>query len=74
MKARFAPLALAAVVSLAQAPAPRVESTAGFSPIAAMIPGFVAKAGLDVELSAFMTSVSLVVGIIVMPTLYLALS
>lgn len=45
-----------------------------FSPIATMIAGFTAKAGLDVELSAFMTSVSLVVGIVAMPTLYLVLS
>src|SRR6476660_8032574 len=37
VKARFAPLALAAVVSSAQAPAPRVESTAGFSPIAPLV-------------------------------------
>lgn len=41
------------------------------SPIAAMIVGFTGKAGLDVELCAFMTSVSLV-GIVAMPTLYLA--
>jgi hypothetical protein len=44
-----------------------------FAPIASMVPGFTSKAGLDVELSAFMTSVTLVVGIIAMPLLYLAL-
>lgn len=44
-----------------------------FAPIASMIAGFTGKAGLDVELSAFMTSASLVVGIVAMPTLYLAL-
>jgi len=37
VKARFAPFALAAVVSSAQAPAPRVESAAGFSPIAPLV-------------------------------------
>lgn len=44
-----------------------------FAPVASMIAGFTAKAGLDVELSAFITSVSLVVGIVMLPTLYLAL-
>lgn len=45
-----------------------------FAPIASMVPGFTGKAGLDVELSAFMTSVTLVIGIVAMPTLYLALN
>ena len=45
-----------------------------FAPIASMIAAFTAKAGLDVELSAFMTSVTLVVGIVMMPTLYLLLA
>ncbi|MGV8907353.1 MAG: AEC family transporter [Propionicimonas sp.] len=45
-----------------------------FAPIASMVPGFTGKAGLDVELSAFMTSVTLVIGIIVMPSLYLLLA
>jgi predicted permease len=44
-----------------------------FAPIASFVAGFTGKAGLDVELSAFMTSVTLVVGIVAMPTLYLAL-
>jgi len=43
VKARFAPLALAAVVSSAQAPAPRVESTAGFSPIAPLVEAAIAR-------------------------------
>ena len=43
MKARFAPLALAAAVSSAQAPAPRVESTAGFSPIAPLVEAAIAR-------------------------------
>jgi uncharacterized protein YbbC (DUF1343 family)/CubicO group peptidase (beta-lactamase class C family) len=43
VKARFAPLALAAVVSSAQAPAPRVESTAGFSPIATLVEAAIAR-------------------------------
>ena len=42
-----------------------------FAPIAAMMSGFTAKAGLDVELSAFMTSITLVVGIVALPGLYL---
>jgi len=45
-----------------------------FAPIASMVPGFTGKAGLDVELSAFMASVTLVIGIVAMPTLYLALN
>ncbi|HQY98663.1 MAG TPA: AEC family transporter [Propionicimonas sp.] len=44
-----------------------------FAPIASMVPGFTSRAGLDVELSAFMTSVSLVVGIVMLPTLFLLL-
>ena len=43
MKARFAPLALAAALSTAQAPAPRVESTAGFSPIAPLVDAAIAR-------------------------------
>jgi uncharacterized protein YbbC (DUF1343 family)/CubicO group peptidase (beta-lactamase class C family) len=43
VKARFAALALAAVVSSAQAPAPRVESTAGFSPIAPLVEAAIAR-------------------------------
>ncbi len=45
-----------------------------FAPIAAMVPGFIGRAGLDVELSAFMTSVTLVIGMIAMPALYLLLN
>ena len=45
-----------------------------FAPIASMVPGFTGKAGLDVELSAFMTSVTLVIGIVAMPSLYLLLT
>ncbi len=45
-----------------------------FAPIASMIAGFTGRAGLDVELSSFMTSVSLIVGIVAMPTLYVLLT
>lgn len=38
-----------------------------FAPIAAMISGFTSEAEADVETSAFMTSVSIIVGIVVMP-------
>jgi ACR3 family arsenite efflux pump ArsB len=44
-----------------------------FAPIASMMPVFTGRARLDVELSAFMNSVSIVIGIIAMPTIYLAL-
>lgn len=44
-----------------------------FAPIASMMPVFTGHAGLDVELSAFMNSVTMVVGIVMLPTLYLAL-
>jgi uncharacterized protein YbbC (DUF1343 family)/CubicO group peptidase (beta-lactamase class C family) len=43
VKARFAPLALAAVVSSAQAPATRLESAAGFSPIAPLVETAIAR-------------------------------
>lgn len=43
------------------------------SPIAAMIVGFTDRAKLDVQLSAFMTSVTLVLGIVLMPSLYVLL-
>jgi len=43
VKARFASLALAAAVSSAQAPVPRVESTAGFSPIAPLVEAAIAR-------------------------------
>ena len=38
-----------------------------FAPLAAMISGFTSEAGADVETSAFMTSVSIIIGIVVMP-------
>ena len=44
-----------------------------FAPIAAMISGFTAEIDGDVELSTFMTSVSILVGIVIMPLLFLAL-
>lgn len=44
-----------------------------FAPIASMMAAFTGKAKSDVELSTFMTSVSLVVGIVAMPTLLLVL-
>lgn len=45
-----------------------------FAPIASMMPVFTARAGLDVELSAFMNSVTILVGIVAMPSLYLVLT
>lgn len=58
-------------------PAPaEVRSVLGvlyFSPIAAMISGFVAEADGDVELSTFTSSVSIIVGIIVMPIIIILL-
>lgn len=44
-----------------------------FAPIAAMMPAFSAEADLDVELASFANSVSVLVAIVLMPTLYLAL-
>lgn len=44
-----------------------------FAPIAAMMAGFTGQAKLDVELSAFMTSVTLVVAVVAMPLLYVTL-
>ena len=44
-----------------------------FAPIAAMMPAFCAEAELDVELASFANSVSVLVAIIAMPTLYLLL-
>lgn len=44
-----------------------------FAPIASMMPVFTGRARLDVELSAFLNSVSIVVGIVAMPSIYLAL-
>ena len=44
-----------------------------FAPIAAMMPAFCAEADLDVELASFANSVSVLVAIVTMPTLYLIL-
>lgn len=44
-----------------------------FAPLPAMSAGFTGEAGGDVELSTFMTSVSIVIGIVMMPSLLLAL-
>lgn len=44
-----------------------------YSPIPSMTAGFVAEAKGDVELSTFMTSVSIVVGIVVMPVILMVL-
>lgn len=44
-----------------------------FAPIASMIPGFTARIGGDVELSAFAASISMLVAIVAMPTIYLVL-
>lgn len=45
-----------------------------FAPMPSMISGFTAEARGDVELSTFMTSVSILVGIVVMPCVLLALA
>ncbi|MEA5116488.1 MAG: hypothetical protein VB036_02590, partial [Propionicimonas sp.] len=42
-----------------------------FAPLASMIPGFAERLGLDVEASTFMTSVSMAVGIVVIPLVLL---
>lgn len=44
-----------------------------FAPMAAMVSGFTASAGLDVQTSAFMTSVTIIVAIVAMPVLMVAL-
>lgn len=44
-----------------------------FAPMASMLVGFTAQAKLDVETSAFMTSVTILVAIVVMPALMLGL-
>lgn len=44
-----------------------------WAPIAAMISGYTDEAGLDVELSTFMTSVSIVVAIVMLPTVLMVL-
>lgn len=44
-----------------------------FAPIAAMMAGFTQETGGDVEVATFMTSVSILVGIVVMPALLLTL-
>ncbi|MGO4957274.1 AEC family transporter [Luteococcus sp. Sow4_B9] len=44
-----------------------------FAPIAAMAPGFTQEIGEDVSVSTFMTSASILVGIVVMPLILLAL-
>ena len=44
-----------------------------FAPIASMVPGFVAEAKGDVELSTYMNSVSILVGLVAMPVVFLVL-
>jgi len=44
-----------------------------FAPLPSMTAGFTGEANGDVELSTFMTSVSIIVGIVVMPTMLMAL-
>ena len=44
-----------------------------FAPMASMTPGFTAEAGGDVELSAFMTAVTIVVAVIAMPLILIGL-
>ncbi len=41
-----------------------------WAPVAAMISGFVDEAGGDVELSTLMTSVTIIIGIVMIPTVY----
>lgn len=45
-----------------------------FAPIAAMISGFISDVDGDVETSAFMTSVSIIIGIVVMPLIMVFMS
>ena len=44
-----------------------------FAPVASMVAGFSEEAGLDVETSAFITSVTILVAIVVMPAILLTL-
>ncbi|WP_040162345.1 AEC family transporter [Nigerium massiliense] len=45
-----------------------------FAPMAAMVTGFTGEAGLDVEVSAFMTSLTTLVAVVAMPAIFLVLS
>lgn len=45
-----------------------------FAPMASMISGFTSEIGSDVETSAFMTSLSIIVGIVVMPLIFAMMS
>ena len=44
-----------------------------FAPVASMVAAFSEEAGLDVETSAFITSVTILIAIVVMPTILLTL-
>lgn len=44
-----------------------------YAPLATMVPGFVSEAGGDVELSTFMSTVTILVAMVMMPTVWFAL-
>lgn len=50
-----------------------IIATLAFSPMASMLPAFSSRLGLDAELSAFMTSATILVGIVAMPAVLLLL-
>jgi predicted permease len=69
----FAVLAAAATWLLLPLPEDlrRVACLLLFAPMANMQLAFTARAGLDVEVSGFLTSITILVGIVVMPTILL---
>ncbi len=75
---RYAMAVLLAVVAWWVVPWPRdVRTTVVmllFAPWAAMISGFTSEIGGDVEVSTFVTSVSIIVAIVALPALFLALT
>ncbi len=71
---RYAFSIIFTVLTVFFAPFPREVKTVlcmvFFAPFAAMISGFTGEIGADVETSAFMTSTSIIVGIVAMPLIY----
>lgn len=74
---RYAAATLMLLATWFWLPAPahvrQVISVLYFSPLAAMASGFAAETGSDIELSAFVNSVTIIVGIIVMPLIIILL-
>lgn len=72
---RYAIAAVVAVATWYLMPAPAdvraIVCALWFAPMASMVPGFTERLGLDVEASSFMTSVSVLVGVVAIPFLLL---